>query len=750
MVECLSVGHAAKEGFMVSVREAHFNTQAFQLDEWVARYLDDKDDAQKLLLLIQQVEALPVKNKLAHTELLARAREMIEILAPLNMDIETLQAAVLFLLLDAGVLNEEQIVEQYGENLAKLVASVVTMNAIGALKVSQNSSDAEPQIDNIRKMLLAMVEDVRAVVIKLAERVCLLRAVKNADEETRVLLAREIADIYAPLANRLGIGQLKWELEDISFRYLHPTVYKDIAKQLDGKRLDREVFIDKFVTQLQQRLDSDDIRAKVYGRPKHIYSIWRKMKGKDLKFDELFDVRAVRIVTERLQDCYGALGVVHDLWHHIPREFDDYVANPKPNGYQSIHTVVVGPEGKTVEIQIRTEAMHQDSELGVAAHWKYKEGASNSKQTGYEEKINWLRKILQWQEDVAESGNLVDEVRSQVFEDRVYVFTPSGEVVDLPLGSTVLDFAYYIHSQVGHKCIGAKVDGRIVPFTYQVETGERIEIITSKTPNPKRDWLNLNLGYIKSSRSRSKIQHWFKQQDRDKNIAAGKEMLESELARVGLKIKDAAVAVERFNLNSMDDMLAAIGGGDLRLNQVVNFTDTKIRKVADTDENLLEDIIKKASHKPKKSSKGQVEVNGVGNLMSHIARCCQPVPGDEIFGYITMGRGISVHRSDCEQVKELMRAHPERSVDVIWGENYSGGYRIRVRVLSHDRSGLLRDLTTVLAAEKSNVMAMSSSSDVKTQTATVEVELELYNLDGLSRILAKLSQVDGVIESRRL
>ncbi|WP_445775767.1 GTP diphosphokinase [Shewanella sp.] len=735
---------------MVSVREAHFNTQTFQLDEWVARYIDDKDDAQTLLVLIQQVEALPVKNKLAHTELLARAREMIEILAPLNMDIETLQAAVLFLMFEAGVLTEEQLAEQYGDNLARLVASVVTMNAIGALKVSENSRDAEPQIDNIRKMLLAMVEDVRAVVIKLAERVCLLRAVKNADEETRVLLAREIADIYAPLANRLGIGQLKWELEDISFRYLHPTVYKDIAKQLDGKRVDREVFIDKFVTQLQERLDKDQIRAKVYGRPKHIYSIWRKMKGKDLKFDELFDVRAVRIVTERLQDCYGALGVVHDLWHHIPREFDDYVANPKPNGYQSIHTVVVGPEGKTVEIQIRTEAMHQDSELGVAAHWKYKEGGGNTKQTGYEEKINWLRKILQWQEDVAESGNLVDEVRSQVFEDRVYVFTPNGEVVDLPLGSTVLDFAYYIHSQVGHKCIGAKVDGRIVPFTYQVETGERIEIITSKTPNPKRDWLNPNLGYIKSSRSRSKIQHWFKQQDRDKNIAAGKEMLESELSRVGLKIKDAVVAVERFNLNSMDDMLAAIGGGDLRLNQVVNYTETKVRKVEDTDEDLVEDILKKASHKPKKTGKGQVEVNGVGNLMSHIARCCQPVPGDEIFGYITMGRGISVHRSDCEQVKELMRAHPERSVDVIWGENYSGGYRIRVRVLSHDRSGLLRDLTTVLAAEKSNVMAMSSSSDVKTQTATVELELELYNLDGLSRIIAKLSQVDGVIESRRL
>lgn len=372
---------------MVSVREAHFNDPDFHLEDWVARYVGHADEAQMLLSLIGQIDALPAKSPAAKRELLERAREMIEILAPLNMDIETLQAAILFVVFDAGLLTEEAIKEKFGEPLARLVASVVTMNAIGALKINPNSRSIEPQIDNIRRMLLAMVEDVRAVVIKLAERVCLLRAVKNADEETRVLLAREIADIYAPLANRLGIGQLKWELEDISFRYLHPDTYKDIAKQLDGKRLDREVFIDKFVSQLQQRLDEDQIRAKVYGRPKHIYSIWRKMKGKHLKFDELFDVRAVRIVTERLQDCYGALGVVHTLWHHIPREFDDYVANPKPNGYQSIHTVVVGPEGKTVEIQIRTQDMHEDAELGVAAHWKYKEGNHSGKQSGYEEKL---------------------------------------------------------------------------------------------------------------------------------------------------------------------------------------------------------------------------------------------------------------------------------------------------------------------------------------------------------------------------
>ncbi|BAJ03149.1 GTP diphosphokinase [Shewanella violacea] len=734
---------------MVSVREAHFSDPDFQLEEWVNRYISDTDEAQSLLELIRQVETMVSKHG-NDTHLNQRFRELVEILAPLNMDIETLQASVLFVVYDAGILSKESLEESFGKRLATLVCSVETMNAIGALKINNQSRAAEPQIDNIRRMLLAMVEDVRAVVIKLAERICLLREVKNADEETRVLLAREIADIYAPLANRLGIGQLKWELEDISFRYLHPTTYKDIAKQLDGKRLHREVFIDNFVSQLQAKLDKDNIRAKVYGRPKHIYSIWKKMEGKDLKFDELFDVRAVRIVTDRLQDCYGALGVVHTLWHHIPREFDDYVANPKPNGYQSIHTIVMGPEGKTVEIQIRTEQMHEDAELGVAAHWKYKEGTSGGKQSGYEEKINWLRKILQWQEDVAESGNLVEEVRSQVFEDRVYVFTPSGEVVDLPLGSTVLDFAYYIHSHVGHKCIGAKVDGRIVPFIYQVEMGQRIEIITSKHPNPKRDWLNPNLGYIRSSRARSKIQHWFKQQDRDKNSAAGREMLETELSRVGLKLKDARSAVERFNMVSVDDLLAGIGGGDVRLNQVVNYVQSQMRKHERTDEEAVEDLVKKSQSKAGKKGKGQVEVNGVGNLMSHIARCCQPVPGDEIFGFITKGRGISVHRADCDQVKELIRAYPERTVDVVWGENYSGGYKIRLRIIANDRSGLLRDLTSVLAAEKTHVMAMSSSSDVKTQTAAIELELELYNIDGLSKVLAKINQVEGVSEARRL
>ncbi|MGL4478603.1 MAG: GTP diphosphokinase, partial [Aeromonas veronii] len=413
------------------------------------------------------------------------------------------------------------------------------------------SETSPEQVDNVRRMLLAMVEDVRAVVIKLAERIACLREAKTADEETRVLMAQEITNIYAPLANRLGIGQLKWELEDLAFRYLHPDTYKQIAKQLDEKRLDRERYIREFVQSLRNGLKEAGVDAEVYGRPKHIYSIWRKMQKKHLEFNELFDVRAVRVVTKRLQDCYAALGIVHTQFHHIPREFDDYVANPKPNGYQSIHTVVVGPEGKTVEIQIRTDQMHQDAELGVAAHWRYKEGAqAGGKANTFEDKIEWLRKLLAWQEDLSESGSLLEDLRSQVFEDRVYVFTPKGDVIDLPAGATPLDFAYHVHSMIGHRCIGAKIDGRIVPFTYALQTGDQVEVITQKEPNPSRDWMNPNAGFLRSSRARAKVATWFRKLDRDKNIVAGRELFEKELDRHNLSMSkiDKGNMLRRFNL----------------------------------------------------------------------------------------------------------------------------------------------------------------------------------------------------------
>ena len=665
-----------------------------------------------------------------------------------------MRTALLFPLVEAKVIDRETVEEDFGKEITNLVHGVLEMDAIRALKATQNDSGASEQVDNIRRMLLAMVEDFRCVVIKLAERIAHLREVKDAPEEERVLAAKECFNIYAPLANRLGIGQLKWELEDFCFRYLHPDEYKKIAKLLHERRIDREQFIDNFVEALRKEMAKEGVKAEIYGRPKHIYSIWRKMQKKALAFDELFDVRAVRIVVERLQDCYAALGIVHTHYRHLPNEFDDYVANPKPNGYQSIHTVVLGPRGKTLEIQIRTRQMHEDAELGVAAHWKYKEGPQAAGRSGYEGRIAWLRKLIAWQEEMADSGEMLDEVRSQVFDDRVYVFTPKGDVVDLPAGSTPLDFAYHIHSDVGHRCIGAKIGGRIVPFTYQLQMGDQVEIITQKQPNPSRDWLNPNLGYVTTSRGRAKIHNWFRKQDRDKNILAGRQILDDELERLDISLKEAEkLLIPRYNVNSMDEVLAAIGGGDIRVNQMVNFLQGKTNKPSaeEADREALKQLTQKGQSQSRSDkSSGRVVVEGVGNLMHHIARCCQPIPGDEIIGFITQGRGISIHRSDCDQLNELRSHAPERIIDAVWGESYSSGYSLVVRVMANDRSGLLRDITTILANEKVNVLGVASRSDTKKQLATIDMDIEIYNLQVLSRVLAKLNQLPDVIDARRL
>ena len=736
---------------MVAVREIHLKDN-FTLDEWVSSLSLSESDKNQLRTVYQY--CLTLGDEALTSRLLVRGVEMVGILLMLSMDLATLKSAILYPFVEAGLIKQEKVNEDFGPKIAKLVEGVLEMEAIRSLQTLHRSETSPEQVDNVRRMLLAMVEDVRAVVIKLAERIACLREAKLADEETRVLMAQEITNIYAPLANRLGIGQLKWELEDLAFRYLHPDTYKQIAKQLDEKRLDRERYIREFVQSLRDALAEAGVEAEVYGRPKHIYSIWRKMQKKHLEFNELFDVRAVRVITKRLQDCYAALGIVHTHFHHIPREFDDYVANPKPNGYQSIHTVVVGEEGKTVEIQIRTEQMHQDAELGVAAHWRYKEGAQAAAKTStFEDKIEWLRKLLAWQEDLSESGSLLDDLRSQVFEDRVYVFTPKGDVIDLPAGATPLDFAYHVHSMIGHRCIGTKVDGRIVPFTYTLQTGDQVEVITQKEPNPSRDWMNPNAGFLRSSRARAKVATWFRKLDRDKNIAAGKELLEKELDRHNLTLsKVDKVVLERFHAEELEDLLAGIGSGDIRINQLLNYPDTRHNKptAEEEDRRLLEKLEQKANAPFRPKAKDHIVVEGVGNLMTHIARCCQPIPGDSIQGFITMGRGVSIHREDCEQLKELSRRNPERLIDAVWGENYSGGYGLTIRILSNDRSGLLRDITTVLANEKINVMGVRSRSNVREQTAEIDMELEIYNINAFNRALAKLSQLNDVISAKRL
>ncbi|MFQ1691751.1 GTP diphosphokinase [Aeromonas veronii] len=737
---------------MVAVRDIHLKDN-FTLEEWVSS-LSLSDSEKDQLRTVYQY-CLTLGDEALTSKLLVRGIEMVGILQMLSMDIGTLKAAIIYPFVEAGLISQERMDEDFGSKIAKLVEGVLEMEAIRSLQTLHRSETSPEQVDNVRRMLLAMVEDVRAVVIKLAERIACLREAKTADEETRVLMAQEITNIYAPLANRLGIGQLKWELEDLAFRYLHPDTYKQIAKQLDEKRLDRERYIRDFVQSLRNGLKEAGVDAEVYGRPKHIYSIWRKMQKKHLEFNELFDVRAVRVVTKRLQDCYAALGIVHTQFHHIPREFDDYVANPKPNGYQSIHTVVVGPEGKTVEIQIRTDQMHQDAELGVAAHWRYKEGAqAGGKANTFEDKIEWLRKLLAWQEDLSESGSLLEDLRSQVFEDRVYVFTPKGDVIDLPAGATPLDFAYHVHSMIGHRCIGAKIDGRIVPFTYALQTGDQVEVITQKEPNPSRDWMNPNAGFLRSSRARAKVATWFRKLDRDKNIVAGRELFEKELDRHNLSMSkiDKGNMLRRFNLESTDDLLAGIGSGDIRINQVLNYLDTCYNKptAEEEDRRLLEKLEQKANAPMRHKPKDHIVVEGVGNLMTHIARCCQPIPGDSIQGFITMGRGVSIHREDCEQLKELSRRNPERLIDAVWGENYSGGYGLTIRIISNDRSGLLRDITTVLANEKINVMGVRSRSNVREQTAEIDMELEIYNINAFNRALAKLSQLNDVISAKRL
>ncbi|MGY3853108.1 GTP diphosphokinase [Aeromonas aquatilis] len=737
---------------MVAVRDIHLKDN-FTLEEWVSS-LSLSDSEKDQLRTVYQY-CLTLGDEALTSKLLVRGIEMVGILQMLSMDIGTLKAAIIYPFVEAGLISQERMDEDFGSKIAKLVEGVLEMEAIRSLQTLHRSETSPEQVDNVRRMLLAMVEDVRAVVIKLAERIACLREAKTADEETRVLMAQEITNIYAPLANRLGIGQLKWELEDLAFRYLHPDTYKQIAKQLDEKRLDRERYIREFVQSLRNGLKEAGVDAEVYGRPKHIYSIWRKMQKKHLEFNELFDVRAVRVVTKRLQDCYAALGIVHTQFHHIPREFDDYVANPKPNGYQSIHTVVVGPEGKTVEIQIRTDQMHQDAELGVAAHWRYKEGAqAGGKANTFEDKIEWLRKLLAWQEDLSESGSLLEDLRSQVFEDRVYVFTPKGDVIDLPAGATPLDFAYHVHSMIGHRCIGAKIDGRIVPFTYALQTGDQVEVITQKEPNPSRDWMNPNSGFLRSSRARAKVATWFRKLDRDKNIVAGRELFEKELDRHNLSMSkiDKGNMLRRFNLESTDDLLAGIGSGDIRINQVLNYLDTCYNKptAEEEDRRLLEKLEQKANAPMRHKPKDHIVVEGVGNLMTHIARCCQPIPGDSIQGFITMGRGVSIHREDCEQLKELSRRNPERLIDAVWGENYSGGYGLTIRIISNDRSGLLRDITTVLANEKINVMGVRSRSNVREQTAEIDMELEIYNINAFNRALAKLSQLNDVISAKRL
>jgi GTP pyrophosphokinase len=670
------------------------------------------------------------------------------ILAELEVGVDGLVAGILYRSVREQQLTIPEVLAGFGPEVCNLLEGVTRMAAIGEIKSYSDGpvlGQAQGQQDNIRKMLIALVDDVRVALIKLAERTCAIRAVKN-DESRRRQIGQEVFNIYAPLAHRLGIGHLKWELEDLSFRYMYPDAYRKIARLLDGKRLERDGFIRQVQEELGQTLRRAGLEVEISGRAKHIYSIWRKMQRKGIGFSQVYDIRAVRILVSSIADCYATLGLVHGLWRNIPHEFDDYIANPKENGYRSLHTAVIGPEGKVLEVQIRTHQMDAEAELGVCAHWRYKGSDRASDKSGlantYEEKIAWLRQVLDWHEETGDADSIADQFSFEVAQDRVYVFTPGGDVVNLAQGATPLDFAYHVHTEVGHRCRGAKVNGSIVPLTYELNTGERVEILTSKDGSPKRDWLQPGLGYLRTSRARAKVQHWFRSLAREDNIDAGRRLLEREFKRLALTSVDFQRVARKVQLGSVEDMYAAVGSGDLSSAQVLNAAQGLV-------ENRQHHQLKLA--RPGSSSyRGQVQVRGIGNLMLHMSGCCKPLPGDAITGFITHGRGVSIHRADCGRLVKLQETSPERIIEVEWGVSPRDNYEVDVAIEAYDRQGLLRDITGLFANARLNVLSINTQTNKNRNTATMRLRVEVPDLGSLSKLLERINRLKNVVSAVRL
>ena len=595
------------------------------------------------------------KSDLTGTPLLQHALGSASILLNLNLDHETIAAAILHAVPDWLDDWKRVLTERFGHNVAMLVDGIAKMEHVrqfSEMRGSDNKEEAALQAESLRKMLLAMVEDIRVVLIKLAERTQTLRNLPRADAAQQQQIARETQSLFAPLANRLGIWQIKWELEDLSMRTLEPALYKQIAQHLDERRVDRERYIADLIAQLEQALARAGIQGEVSGRPKHIYSIINKMKRKQLDFDQLYDVRAVRVLVENIEQCYAALSIVHELWLPIQKEFDDYIAKPKPNGYRSLHTAVLGPRRLPVEVQIRTRQMHHDSELGVAAHWRYKE--NRQAESALDQKVAWLRQVLAWKAELADSGELQQPLREELQQNRVYVLTPQGKVIDLPQGATPVDFAYVLHTDLGHRTRGAKVDGNIVPLKHKLQTGQRVEILTVKQGGPSRDWINPQLGYLQSARARAKVRHWFAEQNLDDSLAQGRALLERELHRIGVSDVNQEKLAQKLHYNKPDDLLAALGRGDITPRRV---------SLAITPEVPAPRRIS-AGQQPAQAPR--IVIEGVNNLTYKLALCCHPQPADAIVAYVTRDRGITIHRRDCSFMQRVPEEREDRLLDARW------------------------------------------------------------------------------------
>ncbi|MBT6539048.1 MAG: bifunctional (p)ppGpp synthetase/guanosine-3',5'-bis(diphosphate) 3'-pyrophosphohydrolase [Francisellaceae bacterium] len=677
-------------------------------------------------LMLYQVDSINLQSGLM----------IVELLDEMGLGTDTLTAGLLWGALGCGAKAFSD--KHKLQGIDSLLIDLQKFDELSTHNVAKDPNN----IDKIKKMLLAVVDDIRVVMIKLAHHTCEMHQATKAKEDRKIFLAELSENIYSPLANRLGIGQLKWELEDLSFRFKQPQAYKNIAKLLDEKRINRQDYISNVVHELNVALIAQEISGEISGRAKHIYSIWKKMKRKMVPYNEIYDVRALRIVTDTIADCYSVLGVIHSIWQHVPKEFDDYIANPKANGYQSLHTAVVGPEGRVLEVQIRTREMHDLSELGIASHWRYKEGGKYDEL--YQQKIAEIRALLDWHNEFTQQG-ATPEIANELFEDQVYVLTPKGDIIDLPQDSTPLDFAYAIHTEVGHKCRGAKINGKMCTLTSKLKSGSIVEIITAKQGRPSRDWLNPSLQFVKTTRAKAKIQAWLKKQNRSENINDGREALIKEVKRLGIAPYDLAELIKATpNCRNEDEFYISIAVGDIKIGTIINTIHREER-----DKREPESFVKKSAN-VRKPSMNEICIDGVNDMMYRTAKCCNPLPGEEIVGYVTIGNGVSVHKKECGNIINAKSRQMNRMIEVKWGQDTSSSYSADIIVYAYQRGNLLKDITSVLAKENVDVIGIDTDFNNKNMQTTFKIKISVGNIELLSNVMHKIQRIPNIVDISRV
>jgi GTP pyrophosphokinase len=745
---------------MVKVREHHLELEngSIDIDEWLDRLKQNYGYTnlsvlKKALMIIRRLtchrksygrEDSRSANELSY---LTIALDLVHILASLHLDINSLIVAAFYYPINDNMLAMEDMIDHFNGSIVKLMANVHGMVAISEYYGNRNKSDhCKDQSVKIRKMLIAIIDDPRVALIKLAERCCIMRELKYYPQQLREKIANEVFEVYAPLAHRLSIGCIKWELEDLSFRYMKPQEYKRIALLLDGKRLNREQYISKVIEKLQQHLSSSGISAKVTGRVKHIYSIWRKLQKKNTEFEKLYDIRAVRITTQTIEDCYVVLSIVHSLWGYIPQEFDDYIATPKENGYRSLHTAVFGPEEKTLEIQIRTKEMHQEAELGVCSHWKYKESHYETTDNS-DEKISWLRQVMKWNDEISSTENQEEKIKF-VENNRTYVFTKDSHVIDLEKGSTPIDFAYKIHTDIGNRCCGAKVFGEIVPLNYVLKTGDQVEILTSNRATPSLDWLNSNLRYIYTKRAKTKVLAWLnKNSVNSHKVERAKELLIEELKKHELENIDLKQLSKKLGFNTTDNLLVAINNNKIKLKYILQVATESLSK---SQKGLVSDITNNYTA-IKRIYNANVSVAGEENLLTKIAGCCKPIAGDYIIGYITKNNGITIHKSSCKNIKQLKKINENRIIAVSWIPGSSNFYPADIIIESIDRPKLLHEITQVFVNNQANVIKFDYNHSKKySSIVKLKVTIEIPSYQILNNVLSQINQIPNIVLAHKI